>query len=280
MSFQKARVLAFESRRAKEIAELIRLNGGEPFVAPALIEVPIAENQEALRFADRLYQNEFDMIVFLTGVGARVLGKAVALRDGEHPFVEALRRTTIVVRGPKPSAVMREWGVPIAVSVPEPNTWRELLEAVKDRPERSVAVQEYGRTNQELLDGLRAQGRAVSRVPVYQWALPGDTVPLSEALTALVNSEFRAVLFTTGVQIDHFLSFADAQGGREEAVRALRNTFVASIGPTCSEALREHGITPAMEPSHPKMGILVREAAASYANRSATDPGAWSSNKA
>ncbi len=42
-------------------------------------------------------------------------------------FQEALRGLTVVVRGPKPSAVMREWKVPIAVAAPEPNTRHELL---------------------------------------------------------------------------------------------------------------------------------------------------------
>jgi hypothetical protein len=33
--------------------------------------------------------------------------------------------------------------------------------------------------------------------------------------------------------------------------------------------LRAHGLNPAMEPSHPKMGLLVREAAQAFCNTSA-----------
>src|SRR5581483_812232 len=153
MSFNGAKILAFESRRAKEIGELIRINGGEPIVAPALIEVPIEENEEALAFADRLYAGGFDMVIFLTGVGARYLHRVIVIRDGEPRFLAALRKIAVVVRGPKPTAVLREWNVPIAVTVPEPNTWRELLAAVVDRPEKSVALQEYGRSNEELVEG-------------------------------------------------------------------------------------------------------------------------------
>ncbi|MBV8834644.1 MAG: uroporphyrinogen-III synthase [Acidobacteriaceae bacterium] len=278
MSFNRCRVLAFESRRANEIAELIRINGGEPFVAPALIEVPIEENPEALAFADRLYRDEFGMVIFLTGVGAKVLGRAIGLRDGEEALRAALRRTAVVVRGPKPSSVMREWNVPVAVHVPEPNTWRELLAAVENRPERVVAVQEYGRPNRDLLNGLSGQGRTVTSVPVYQWALPPDTRPLEQALNGLAAGEFQAALFTTGVQIEQFLDFAQAEGRREEALRALRNVFLGSIGPTCSESLRACGLSPSMEPSHPKMGLLVREAALTYANRPAPDDGAGSAS--
>jgi uroporphyrinogen-III synthase len=253
-------VLSFESRREVEIAELIRLNGGVPFVAPALREVPIEDNQAAFGFADTLYAGGFDMVVLLTGAGTRYLQKILATREPEDRFRDALRRVAVVVRGPKPAAVMREWQVPIAVSVPEPNTWRELLQAVEGRTERNVAVQEYGRSNQELLAGLRDQGRNVTAVPVYQWKLPTNTQPLAEALDGLAAARFDVVFFTTGVQIDHFLEFAASRGRRDDAIAALQKSFVVSVGPDCSEALRSHGISPHFEPSHPKMGILIREA--------------------
>jgi uroporphyrinogen-III synthase len=264
MSFGNRSVLAFESRRAQEMAELIRINGGVPFVAPALREVPLEQNAAAFAFADRLYAGEFDMVIFLTGVGTRLLRRVLATREPEERFVDALRQLTVVARGPKPVAVLREWQVPIAATAPEPNTWRELLEAIAARPENSVAVQEYGRGNPELLAGLAAQGRATTRVPVYQWALPEDTGPLAEAVEMLLTGACQVTLFTTSVQVEHLLEFAEQQDKRAEVLEALHKTFIASIGPTCSEALRAVGLTPSLEPSHPKMGILVREAALAW----------------
>jgi uroporphyrinogen-III synthase len=154
--------------------------------------------------------------------------------------------------------------VPVTVSVPEPNTWRELLTAVAPRSETKVAVQEYGRSNQDLTRGLEAQGRSVTAVPVYQWKMPADTRPLGEALRRLLAGETLVALFTTGVQIDHFLDFAATRGEREHAVEALRRSFIGSIGPDCTEALLSHGLRPNFEPTHPKMGILVREAAQAF----------------
>jgi uroporphyrinogen-III synthase len=265
MSFAGARVLSFESRRAVEMAELIRINGGAPFVAPALTEVPLEQNTQVFTFADRLYAGEFDMVILLTGVGTRLLGRVLASREPQALFPEALRKITVVARGPKPSAVLREWKVPVTVSVPEPNTWRELLKAVEGRPEKSVALQEYGRSNEELIKGLEAQRRTVLTVPVYQWSLPEDTAPLADALRMLLAGAYDVSLFTTGVQIDHFLEFAGRNGQTDAAIDALSRTFIGSIGPDCTEALRHAGLEPAFEPSHPKMGILVREAGEKYA---------------
>ena len=95
------------------------------------------------------------MMIFLTGVGARLLGRILAAREPEARFHEALRKLAVVARGPKPIAVLREWQVNVAVAVPEPNTWRELLAAIAARPEKSVAVQEYGRSNPNCWMGLR-----------------------------------------------------------------------------------------------------------------------------
>ncbi len=261
MSFAGMKVLSLESRRAGEIAELIRKQKGEPVLAPSMRETPLEKNEEAFRFGDRLFAGEFDMMILLTGVGTRLLSQALATRYPAERFAEALRRITVVARGPKPAAVLRGLDVPVTVSVPEPNTWRELLAAIADRPERRIAVQEYGRSNGELLDALRQRGAEVTSVRVYQWDLPEDTAPLHDAARRLAAGDLQAVLFTTSIQIDHLLRIA-AEAGLDDAVRAALNKMViASIGPTTSEALEEAGVHPDLEPSHPKMGFLVQETA-------------------
>ena len=131
MSFTGLRVLALESRRAAEMAELIRKQGGEPFVAPSLREVPVDENAETFRFAERCFAGEFDMMVLLTGVGTRQLTRLLATRYAETAFPDALRRVTVVARGPKPVAALREMGITPAIVAPEPNTWRELIAATE-----------------------------------------------------------------------------------------------------------------------------------------------------
>ena len=261
MSFQGLRVLSLESRRSAEMAELIRKQGGDPFVAPSMREVPIGDDSEVFRFADRLFAGAFDMMVLLTGVGTRRLHRVLATRFPEGRFAEALRSLAVVARGPKPVAALREMGVTPAIVAPEPNTWRELLQATDGRPERSIAVQEYGRSNPELLDGLRARGAVVTSVRVYEYGLPEDADPLREAARRLVAGEFQAALFTTAVQIENLAQVAREQGIEERMLAALHKCFVGSIGPTTTEALEEFDVHPAMEPSHPKMGLLVREAA-------------------
>jgi uroporphyrinogen-III synthase len=260
VSFDGLRVLSLESRRSAEIERLIRSQHGEPFVAPSMREVPLAENPQAFQFAEKLFRGDFEMMILLTGVGTRLLNDVLSTRYPEDQFKSALRKLAVVVRGSKPMAVLREWGIPAAVMVPEPNTWREILAAIEGRAERKIVVQEYGRPATELIEGLRKRGAEVTTVPVYQWDLPVDTGPLREAVRRLSAGLFDVAMFTTSIQVPHLFRIAAEEG--IDVLPALRKVVIASVGPTTSETLREFGIEPDMEPSHPKMGFLVNETAA------------------
>jgi len=268
--FEGLRVLALESRRAPELAKLITTYGGQPMVAPSMRELPLDSNKEALAFAAGLFAGEFDMLVFLTGVGARALQSVVETAHKREDYVAALRRIPIVARGPKPVAVLRELGITPALTAPEPNTWRELLRAFDDAANSAagvrlqgarVAVQEYGVSNPELLIGLAARGAQVTRVPVYQWALPDDLAPLRAAIAAIADAAIDVVLFTTTVQVIHLFQIAAEMKLEEKMLLGLNRALVASIGPTTTEELVRRGIPPDLEPSHPKMGFLVKETA-------------------
>ena len=266
-SFSGLHVLSLESRRGPEMAKLIANHGGEAIVAPSMREIPLETNTEALAFGRKLFAGEFDMVIFLTGVGTRALARVVEMISPLEKYLAELRKITVVARGPKPVTVLKEWNVPIALTAPEPNTWREILRALDDSAAalplkgRRIAVQEYGVSNPELVAGLATRGAQVTSVPVYEWALPADTGPLRSAIATIARNEIDVILFTTGTQADHLVQIAAEMNEEDALRRALSRMVVASIGPTTSERLREHGITPDLEPAHPKMGYLVSEAA-------------------
>ena len=265
-NFGGLRVLTFESRRASELASLISTYGGKPMLAPALREVPLDSNAEALEFSAALMRGEFDITIFLTGVGTRTLADVIEPHYPRAVFSQALRGTRVVARGPKPLAALRELQVPVWACAPEPNTWREVIASIDDKlggPLTGVriAVQEYGVANHELLDALRARGAQVTRVPVYRWALPENLEPLKDAVSAIADGRVDIVLFTTGVQLVHLWQIVEEMQREEDVRRGLRRAVVVSIGPTTSEELHRHNLTADLEPSHPKLGALVREAA-------------------
>jgi len=264
--FNGLRVLSLESRRSKEIAQLIINNGGQPMVAPSTREVPDS-NAKELEFAASLLQDHFSAVIFMTGVGTRALTQAVEPVCSRAQFVAALSRTKVVARGPKPIAALRELGVPVTLAVPEPNTWREILMTLDQNAEkvplqgRKIAVQEHGVPSPELYGGLRERGADVIPVHVYHWSLPEDTGPLREAISAVTRNEIDVVMFTSSVQIVHLFQIAEEMKLREHLISALNRAVIASVGPVTSDALKEYGISVDLEPTHPKMGFLVKETA-------------------
>jgi uroporphyrinogen-III synthase len=190
--------------------------------------------------------------------------------DRAHPggvIRQALGRTRVAARGPKPAGVLRELGVPVWVNAPEPNTWRDLLAAMEARANGQpiagarIAVQEYGVPNPELLEALEARGASLLRVPVYRWALPDDLAPLRRAVTAIVEGSIDVVLLTSGIQLAHLWQVAAQMRCEAGLKRGLAATFLASIGPTTSEEIARGGLVPDLEASHPKLGFLIKEAA-------------------
>src|SRR5438045_4103540 len=138
--FAGLRVVSLESRRAPELAKLIATYGGEAIVAPSMREVPLESNTEALAFAAALIEGKFDMVIFLTGVGARALLNVVETAHKRDEYIASLQRVKVVARGPKPVAALREIGVTPAITAPEPNTWHELLSALDDAAKNSQGL--------------------------------------------------------------------------------------------------------------------------------------------
>ncbi len=266
MSFAGLRVLSLESRRAKEIEALIRRSEGDAFVAPSVQERAVEGHGEAIRFVERLEAGEFDLVVCMTGAGLAFLRDAISPHMPVERLGAALRRAIIVSRGPKPVPLLRELGVLVKIVVPEPNTWKEIVDAVASRPERRIAVQEYGRPNLEMNRALEALGAHVTPFAIYRWELPDDCEPLREAARRLAERTVDVVLFTSSIQLDHLLEIARGLGIEAPVRLTLQaDVAIASVGPVMTAALESQGFPVNIVPAHPKMGALVKAAADSAA---------------
>jgi uroporphyrinogen-III synthase len=251
-NLQGLKVISFESRRAAEIAELIRRYRGEPFVAPSMREIPLEENRTALELVPELEAGKFDILILLTGVGTRTLNQILLTQFSQEKIIAALRRVKLVARGPKPVFALKELGLDPAITVPEPNTWREILstlDAAVNLDGKRILIQEYGAT--------------VSTIAIYRWDLPDDLGPLRLAIEKITRGDADIVLFTNGVQVDHLFRIAAEMQTVEKLRVALQRTVIGSVGPICTQVLEQFDIDPDIEPAHPKMGSLMAELAAS-----------------
>jgi len=261
-TFSQLRVASFESRRQAEMVRLIERMGGIAHVSPSMREIVVDEDRPVIDFANRLLTGQIDVVIFLTGVGARLLIERVAVSINRQRFLDTLSDIQTVVRGPKPLSVLKEFGITPTLRVPEPNTWRDILATLDENIPLAnlvVAIQEYGAPNVSLTAGLEARGATVESVPIYRWDLPEDISPLQENIRRLIAGDIDVVLFTAAQQVVHLLRVAKQMDLEGPLRRSMQKIVIASIGPTTSETLREQTFPVDFEPTHAKMGHLVHE---------------------
>jgi uroporphyrinogen-III synthase len=183
---------------------------------------------------------------------ARRMGREADLRD-------RLSHARVVVRGPKPTAVLRKLEVRIDITAPPPNTTAEVLQALElvDVCDQTVVVQLYGEPNPTLSLALRARGADVLELAPYVWDRPVDPAPILRLLDACANDAVDALLITSQAQVDNLFGVAADHG------RALNLDKVAigAQGPVAAAALERHGLHVAFRPAHGHMGALVLAAA-------------------
>ncbi len=231
-------------------------------MAPSVRERALEDQTLPFQFIEQLESGVFDLVVCMTGVGLTFLRDVIVTRMPVERLGAAMRRATIVSRGPKPVPVLRSLSVNADVVVPEPNTWREVVEAIAQRPERRIAVQEYGRPNVEMNAALEALGAVVTPVPLYRWELPEDIGPLRDAARLLAAEQFQVVIFTSSIQLDHLFQIAGELQIEDQVKTALATrTVIASVGPVMTDSLTAKGLPPDVIPQNPKMGALVKATA-------------------
>ena len=210
----------------------------------------------------KLILNQLDILILMTGVGTKALLEILQTRYPLAEIIDALKKTIIVTRGPKPLAILKTLGVEANITVPEPNTWHDVIATLDYyRPVQGlkIAIQEYGVSKPDMIQDLQKRGADVFSVPVYRWALPEDTAPLHAAITEVVNGRIDAMVITNAAQVDHVMQLAEQAQKTELFRESCKKIVVASIGPTASEGLKHYDLPVDFEPSHPKMGVLVKE---------------------
>jgi len=260
------RIAFLESRLADHVAELVTRRGGIAISAPALAEEPDIDPAAIARLIDQWNTRPARLVIFQTGVGTRALFAATDALELTQTFLNLLANTAVVVRGPKPTAVLRQRAVRIDLSAADPFTTLQVLDAIAgiELANEVVVVQRYGDVNVTLNDALAARGATVVEIPTYRWALPADAAPLNRLIEALRASQVDAVVFTSASQVQNLFAVA-AEERRDELRASLNATLIASVGPVCSDALRRFGVDVDVEAQPPKLGPLMAALEAAFA---------------
>ncbi len=260
MADLQQRVVAFlEGRRTAELADLIQRHNGVPLAAPCLREVHTPDSPVLQQSIEDVLAAELSIGIFLTGVGTSTIFEAAEHMHRVADLRRELDGATVVVRGPKPTAVLRKLGVRIDLTAPPPNTTAEVLGVLEplDLHGKTVAVQLYGEPNPKLSQSLSARGAHVLELTPYVWDRPVDPKPIVGLLDALDRRQVDALLITSQAQVENLYAVASETG----RTPALDRVAIGAQGPVAEAALERHGLRAAFTPPHGHMGALVVAAA-------------------
>jgi len=256
-----------EHRYTKEFSTLFQRLGAHVDACPLLEEKPLENRDELRDFVRLVVSGNLDMMIFLTGVGAKFLiseAESIGVRD---QFLCALDKLTVVVRGPKPVAALRQFGVRVDVT-PEIPTTEGVIETLRPRDlqGRRVGVQLYGIPNPQLVSALESKGAHVEPVQVYAYGTAADRKSVQGFITRIINREVQVLTFTSAPQVRMLFDIASELGLSTELERTLKDDFViASIGEVTSRALGERGLLPQIVPKQSKMGSMAQAVADFFA---------------
>jgi uroporphyrinogen-III synthase len=269
-SLSGRRIGITEHRFAAEMARLVERYLGEAISCPLLEECALENLPELDRFVEEVIDPGIDMVIFFTGVGFRFLHEQAVARGRGEAFLEGLRRSRLVARGPKPQAALAKAGLrpDLAPVVPTSDGLVDLLRS-EDLAGRRVGVQLYGEPNTRFCGALEALGAIVRTVEVYNYRAASDEARVAAFIDQIVRSELDAVTFTSAPQVASLFDHGRRLGASAALVEAFRGpVIVVAIGEVTRRALEAREVQARVVPIVPKMGPMVAALAAHFGNRS------------
>jgi len=256
-----------EHRFTKEFAALFEKLGAKVHACPLLEERPVENRDEVRDFVRQAAAGNFDLMIFLTGVGAKFLIAEAESNGLKDEFLRALGNLTVVVRAPKPVAALRQFGVRVDV-IPENPTTEGVIEALRTRDlkDRRIGIQLYGTPNPQLVSALESRGAKVLPVHAYTYGAAADPSSIRSLVTKIMNREIQVLAFTSAPQVHMLYEIAAQLGISSELEQALKKgVVIASIGEVTSRALGEKNLVPAIVPEQPRMKPMAQAVADFFA---------------
>ncbi len=221
--------------QASGLAARLRELGAEVVETPVIRVVPLEAQAPEM--------SAYDLVCLTSPNGVRLLFERLADAGLD---ARALHGARVAAIGPATARALRAHGV-LADVLPDRAVAESLVDALGDVPVRRALIARARVARDVLPDALRAGGAEVDVLELYETVAQPLT---DEQLAAIGAADY--VTFTSASTVTNLLG---ALGGDGPA--ALNSTRLASIGPITSDALRSHGLDPALEADpHDVDGLL------------------------
>lgn len=254
------RIGVTSDRRSEDLIDALKRRGATVLHAPTLKMADRVDDEPILADTRAMIAARPDVLLATTSYGIRRWFE-VADADGlGDELLDALKDTTILVRGPKARGGIRAAGLNDTGMSDQETTASLVTKTLSDfSSPQTVAIQLHGYTDEHQLDRLRAAGHRVLTVAPYRWLSPDTTDPRVERLIeAIAGQQLDAVTFTSAPAVHALISTAEALGRLNEVAEGFRSAVLAAaVGPVTAEPLITLGI-PVIQPQRFRLGALIK----------------------
>jgi uroporphyrinogen-III synthase len=262
------RILVPESRELDLFVAMLEAEGAAVLRCPLVQILDLEDRGEADAWIDRFISGAVEELVLLTGEGLRRL-LGLSDRDGRRSaFLDVLKKTPTITRGPKPARVLKELGLAPTRSAPSP-TSQGVLDLLEhdSLSGRKLGVQLYpGDGVRLLLAGLRERGAEVDPVVPYRYASQTETERVADAIRSMAAGGIDIIAFTSSPQVDRLLAVGREKGLAADLKEAFVHVRIAAVGPVVEDTLRNHDLSASIRPeSSFHLKPLVRAIAKAWA---------------
>jgi len=279
LSLSNLNIAVTASRRAAELAHVIRSLGGKPYIAPT---TGIKREERTLmgvsNFIEIAKGSRLDFVVFMTGPSVYSLIDLSSELGQKESLINILRNTTLVARSPKTQMSLFKFGLrPILI----PNIdytsagVLKLFESMEVTAKK-IAIIWHGNSSRHLISGLERLRNNIVEVFVYKYSETSDRneTKILESMgfksflideTQITNlvrdinlGNIDAITFTSPPSVSGLFNFAKRHKLWETLQNSLNSiTIVVAVGPSTSRELDENGIVVDVVPQVFKMKPMI-----------------------
>lgn len=251
------------SRRSDEQVAAFERQGARTLVAPTVRIVPVADDTQLHAASDFILANPPEVLLVTTGYGLNGWFDSARERGLEEELREALKTTTILVRGAKGRGAVRSLGFEDSGMAAEERTSSLVTLALEGGVAgKHVVIQQHGSPDVAQEQRLVEAGAQVTAVVPHRWEQPDQPQLVEDLIDALLAGELDAVTFTAAPAVSALFEAAQKRGDLESVLDAFRtHTLAAVVGPVTAEPFVEQGITP-LAPERFRLGALIKDVTA------------------
>jgi len=279
LSLSNLNIAVTASRRAAELAQVIKSLGGKPYIAPTTgIKREERTAIEVSKFIELSKESKPDYVVFMTGPSVYSLIDLSSELGKKERLINILQNSILVARSPKSQMSLFNFGLkPILI----PNLDYTSVGVLKlfegmEVTKKKIAIVWHGTSSPDLIDGLKRMRNTIIEVFVYKYSetsernetrvlesmgfktfLSDDTQVLD--LVRNVNlGNIDAITFTSPPSVRGLFNFAK----RHELWETLQNSLnsfaiVVAVGPSTARELDKNGVMVDVVPSVFKMKPMI-----------------------